>query len=90
MMPKIMELTEEMEDLLSKLVSKDNDEDRKKETVRQILSVADRMRAHKNANRIMRADLYVHVDDDEEWKEFLEGRTSWIKDTGASKPSDKS
>jgi hypothetical protein len=72
-MTKIIDLTEQMEGILTELISKDHDDDQRKKLIEQLLSVIEQMRTHKNADKIERADLYIHVDDDgEEWNEFFE------------------
>jgi len=79
-MTTIIDLTEQMEDILTALIAKECDDRRKEELIGQLLSVVGQMRTHKNADKILRADLYVHVDDDgEEWDEFFNERGLFVK-----------
>ena len=79
-MTTIIDLTEQMEDILTALISEDRDDRQKEELIRQLLSVVGKMRTHKNADKIVRADLYIHVDDDgEEWDEFFKEHRPFVK-----------
>jgi len=78
-MTRIMDLTEQMENILTALITEDRD-DRQKELAEQLLSVVRQMRTHKNADKIERADLYIHVDDGgEEWDDFFKEHNMFVK-----------
>jgi len=74
-MPIIRQHTEQMNDLLSELILKDVDDSRKKEIAEEILSLADQIKTHRNANDIVYVELWIQVDNDEEWEELR----SWFK-----------
>jgi len=79
-MTTIINLTEQMEDILTALITKDHDGRQKEELIGQLLSVVEEMRTHKNADKIERADLYIHVDDNgEEWNEFFKEHRLFVK-----------
>jgi hypothetical protein len=69
-MSTIMQLTEQMSDLLSELIMKDIDSGRKEEISEQIMSLADKIKTHKNAQDIAYVELWIQVENKEEWGEF--------------------
>jgi len=71
-MPTVMQLGERMSILLSELIMNDVTYERKNEIISDISSLADQIRAHKNVSDIVYAELWIQVENDEEWEVFGE------------------